>query len=148
MNMIESVHIEKDIDTVFKAFTNLDTAKRALGGILYLQILEGDQKMAVGTRWKETRKMMGQESSEVMWVTDLESPHSYSVEAESHGTKYLTTYSFKQTEDGTKVTWEFSGIPQTFVAKMFGILGFLFSGSVKKMMQKDLEDLKLYIEKG
>jgi len=46
----------------------------------------------------------------------------------------------------TRLTWEFGGEPQTFGAKVMSVFGKLFTGSTKKALQQDLEDIKKRVE--
>ncbi len=140
------ITINKPVASVFATFTDLNIAKETLTGIKSLEIIQGSEQMAVGTRWKETREMMGKDSTEEMWVTELTQNKSYKVAAESHGTKYLSTFLFEEQDGKTKVTWIFEGIPQTFAAKMMSLTAKLFMGPLKKMMYKDLEELKAACE--
>lgn len=139
--------INAPIADVFSVFTDLTQAKEHLSGIKTLEIMEGPAQMKVGTKWKETRELMGKDSTEVMWVSELTENKSYSVDAESHGTKYQSVFLFNETDGGTEVAWTFEGIPQTLSAKMMSLIGILFSGPLKKMMRKDLEELKMACER-
>ena len=142
MKISSKITINANISDTFNVFTDLSKAANRLSEIISLEMLEGPKKMAVGTKWKEVRKVFGKESSETMWVSELTKNKSYSVDAESHGTKYHSTFIFKEIDGKTEVTWTFEGIPQTFMAKTMGLIGCLFSGSMKKMLDKDLQDLK------
>lgn len=93
-----------------------------------------------GTRWRETRLMMKKEATEEMWVTGFKPPHSHTVEAQSHGTRYETLFQFEPEDGGVKVPWTFGGTPQTLGAKLAApIFGLFFSGMLKKCMLEDLE---------
>lgn len=142
MKITSSVTIKADVSKVFGVFTDLSQAADRISDIISLEVLKGPEKMAVGTKWKETRVVFGKEATETMWVSELTKDKSYAVDAESHGTKYHSVFSFKKQDGGTKVVWVFSGKPQTLAAKLMSIIGFLFMGSMKKMLQKDLQDLK------
>lgn len=146
MKITQSITINAPIDEVFKTFTNIDTAANTLTGIKQMEIIEGPTQMEVGTKWKETREMMGKDSTEVMWVSELRKNKSYTVDAESHGTKYRSIYTFTEENGSTTVNWEFEGIPQTFGAKLMSIIAFPFMGPLKKMMFKDMEELKAVCE--
>jgi hypothetical protein len=148
MKISETVHINASIGRVFDVFTDLGQAQANLSGINSLELLDGPEKMQVGTRWRETRTMMGMESTEEMWVSELTSNKSYAVDAESHGTKYHSEFTFEEVDGGIDVTWMFGGEPQTVFAKIMSLSTALFSGSMKKMLGKDLGDLKIACEKG
>lgn len=148
MKISQTMTINAPVDRVFIVFTDLDQAKKHISGIKHLEMIEGSAKMELGTRWKETREMMGKDSTEEMWVSELTQNTSYAVDAESHGTKYHSEFYFEGTGDSTNVTWMFEGTPQTIPAKIMNVVGIFFLGPLKKMMRKDLEDLKMACERG
>lgn len=147
MRISHTIQINAPIERVFDTFTDLNQAPKHLSGIKHLEMIKGPEQMTVGTRWRETREMMGKDSTEEMWVTELTRNKSYAVDAESHGTKYHSEFTFAEQDGGTSVTWMFEGIPQTFGAKLMSLTAKLFMGSLKKMLVKDLEDLKMACEK-
>jgi carbon monoxide dehydrogenase subunit G len=138
--------IRSDRDSVFTVFTDLEGAVQRIEGIKSIEFLS-EEKSGLGVRWRETRVMFGKEATEDMQITALTEPDSYVVEAESHGTHYTSVFSFRDSEAGTtEVTWEFEGRPLSLFAKIMAPLGFLMWGSMRKMLQKDLADLKQSIE--
>lgn len=147
MKISSSMTIHAPISQVFDVFTDLGKIKDRISGIKELEVLEGENgNMKVGTKWKETREMMGKDSTEIMWVSELTENKSYSVEAQSHGTKYHSLYSFTENGDSTDVTWVFTGTPQTLPAKLMSVLSYIFAGSLKKMLDQDMEELKAVCE--
>jgi carbon monoxide dehydrogenase subunit G len=112
-----STQVSAPIEDVFKVFTSIDKAAERIPGIQSVEMLT-EGPFGEGTRWRETRLMFKKEATEEMWVTGFDAPNSYTVEAESHGTKYSTLFSFTPESSGTKVTWSFTGTPLTFGAKI------------------------------
>ena len=147
MTVTSSIVINKPIEKVFAAFSDLDIAEKHISGIKKLELLSGSKKMKKNTKWRETRVMFGKEATEEMWVTAIKKDSYYVVEAESRGTHYISTYTFESKgKNKTEVTVEFEGKPLSFSAKLMSIVGFLFAGSLKKMLHKDMEELKAAIE--
>ena len=147
MTISHTIEINAPVKHVFAVFTDLGRAKSNLSGIKSLEMIKGPEKMEVGTRWKETRTMMGKDSTEEMWVSELTKNQSYAVDAESHGTKYHSVFTFKGIGDKTQVTWTFEGIPQTLGAKLMSVIAKPFVGSLRKMLAQDMKDLKVACEK-
>lgn len=149
MQITASVTINAPVEKVFQVFCDLDHAAENISGITKIELLEGPGQMQVGTKWRETRVMMGKEATEEMWVSELTPNHMYVVKAESNGTKYETTFTFTFTpiDGGTKVDMLFSGEATTFAGKLFSLVGFLFKGAAQKALQQDLEDLKAVAER-
>ena len=137
-----STHVAAPIAGVFEVFTEIEKAEERIPDITALEMLS-EGPFGEGTRWRETRVMFKKEAVEEMWVTGFHPPHSYTVEADSHGMKYSTLFTFEADGDGTKVTWNFSGVAHTFGAKVMApIFNVLMKGTMKKCMLKDLEALR------
>lgn len=141
-----SINIKAPVEKVFHVFSDIPSIEKNLRGVTNIKLLtEGD--VGVGTRWKETRIIFGQEATEEMWITSFNPAHDYTVEAESHNTHYTTTYTFEQNENQeTVTTMTFISSPLSFTAKTLSIMGFLFKGSLKKALIQDMEDLKKVCE--
>ena len=124
----------------------LEHAPQRISGIVSVELLT-DGPMREGTRWKETRKMMGKEATETMWITRFDPPRCYVAEAESCGTHYVSTLSFEQAGGGTRVTMSFEGRPVTLLAKLLSApMGWMMKGAVRKMIAQDLADLGAHLE--
>ena len=122
-------------------FTDIEGAKERIKGINEIEILS-KVKTGKGLKWKETRTMFGKSATEVMWITEYKQNQFYKVAAESHGTKYLSTYSFKELDSKTtEVTMTFSGTPVSLSSKVMSLFSFAFKGSITKMLHADMEDL-------
>ncbi len=102
----------------------------------------------MGLKWEETREMFGKEATETMWVTDAENNDYYCTRAESHGSVYITKLSLRNSGSGSLLTMSFNGIPQSFSAKILSlIMGPFIKSSIRKVLTKDLGDIKSYVEK-
>lgn len=105
--------------------------------------------MGPGTRWRETRVMMGKEATEAMEITAFDPPHGYTAEAESCGSHYWTRFSFAPDGAGTRVEMTFEGKPLTWSARIMNVLmGWLVTPMVRKCLTQDLADVKAFIERG
>ena len=134
-----STQVAAPIEKVFESFTQLEKAVERVPAITALEVLT-EGPFGEGTRWRETRVMFKKEAIEEMWVTGFNPPHSYNVEAESHGMKYSTLFDFKTEGEGTKVSWVFTGEALTLGAKIMApIFNVLMKGTMKKCMLGDLE---------
>ena len=143
-----STHVSAPIERVFEIYTEIDRAAERIPDIISLEVLS-EGPFGEGTRWRETRVMFKKKATEEMWVSAFDPPKSYTVDAESHGMHYSTLYSFAPDGEGTKVSWEFSGTPQTLGTKIMSpIFGVLMKGAMKKCMLRDLEALRDVCESG
>ena len=145
MKLEVTQQINAPVERVYEVFTDLPSAADRITGIESVELLT-DQPFGVGTRWKETRKIMGKEATETMWITAVEVNRSYTAEAESCGTHYTSVFTFEPSDGGTRVTMRFSGRPVTLVARLLTPLGLLMTGTIRKMMAGDLADLAAVCE--
>lgn len=132
-------------ERVFAAASDFANAPGKIAGILRVEMLTPGP-LAVGTRFRETRKMFGKEASEEMTVAELEPPRRYVLVAESHGTRYRSELRFEPQGAGTEVAMTFRAEPLTSFAKVMSVLMKPMIKSVGKLCAKDLADLKRSIE--
>ncbi|MFE7439535.1 SRPBCC family protein [Streptomyces chartreusis] len=146
-----SVVVERRIaagqGSVWESLTDLRGMVHVLSGVSGVEVLT-EGAFGVGTRWRETRRMFGKEATEEMWVTLCEPPERYVVEAESHGTHYVSEWALRaEGASATTVRMTFTGVTSGGVAgvlaKLFGSLG---SRAVAKAIEKDLDDIAAAVE--
>jgi len=140
-----SAQIKAPQARVFEAFTDLENAPSRIEGIQKLELLTPGP-VGKGTRFRETRIMFKKEATEDMEFTQFNPPESYVVEAESHGSHYTSTFTFKPNGEGTEVAMTFEAKPLTFMAKIFSVMFFFMKGSLKKCLVDDMNDLKTHLE--
>lgn len=138
--------VQAHLDRVFDVFSNVYQAERRLSGVTKLEVLS-DGPVGVGTRWRETRVMFGREAVEEMWIDSFDPPHSYTVSADNNGAHYRTEFTFRPDADGVIVTWTFGAEGRTLFAKIMGLLFAWMTGPVRKMMEKDMDDLQAACER-
>ncbi|MFG0334407.1 MAG: SRPBCC family protein [Maioricimonas sp. JB049] len=133
-------------EEVFRVFCDLPNAAERIEGITQIEVLS-DAPPGVGFRWRETREMFGREHAEEMEITRFDPPHGYLVEAESCGCHYFSEFTFAATGAGaTQATMSFRGEPVSLMAKLMMPISWMFSGTVVRMIEKDLDDLQRAIE--
>lgn len=134
-------HVAAPVERVWGLATDLAGAPGVLGGVDRVEILTPGA-FGVGTRWRETRTMLGREATEEMEVTAVEAHRAYTVEADGPGAHYVSTFTFTPSGDGTEVTLTFGARATTGVARVMAALtGPLARRSVEKALRGDLEDL-------
>lgn len=140
-----TISIDAPQSRVFEVFADLESAPTRVRGIKKLELLTPGP-VGKGTRFRETRVMMGKEATEVMEVMSFDAPRSYEVEANSCGCRYFSRLEFAPSGSSTNVTMTFSATPLTFFAKLMSPLGALMMKSCRAAMQRDFDDLKAAIE--
>ena len=147
MHVSTSIEILKPKENVWKAITDIENSAVMISSIIAIEVLEKPEVGFPGFKWKETRKMFGKEATEIMWVTDSVEYEYYSTRAESHGSVYISRLSLTESAQNTILTMSFSGEAKSLVAKIFStLMGFIIKGSIVKELQKDLVDIKQYVE--
>ncbi|MBD8505013.1 SRPBCC family protein [Hoyosella sp. G463] len=133
-------HINAPVGRVWRIITDLDNAADVLDGITRIERLSGDG-YEVGTRWRETRKMLGREASEEMWVTEVEAPHRTVVAAGHGSVSYETEFQLADSDGGTAVTMRFSArMPERRGLRKLADKAMVRLGTslTRKAMEKDL----------
>lgn len=131
---------------VFETLADFANWPHFMGGIERVEILTPGT-VGVGTRFRETRTMFGRSASEDMEIAEMASPHRIVLTAFNHGTDYRIAHTLAAAAEGTRLSLRFAGTPVTLAARLFAPLGWLFAGSVRKQIEKDLGDLKREAER-
>lgn len=133
-------------DRVHAGLLDLEEAQRWMRGLVRIERMD-EGPMRVGSRWKETRKMMGQEASEVFEVLGIE-PDTIrlyvdgSLGATGNG-EHFYTYTLEERGGSTEVTLRGEVRGLTGVAKL---LGTLMARTFRNICAKDLDGLKRHLE--
>lgn len=145
-----SVVVERRVSAsqgrVWEALTDLGGMERMVSGVAKVEVLtEGG--FGVGARWRETRRMFGKDATEEMWVTESEPPERYVVEAESHGSHYVSEWVLRPDGPATTVRMTFTAVPTGAVAGLLAkVLGGVGARSVSKAVARDLDDVAAWVE--
>lgn len=139
--------IEAPRESVFAEFSDFRTVADRLSGVKRCEVLT-DGPIRAGTRYRETREMMGKEATEEMEITVFDPPSMYRVEGFSCGARWICDLKFSESAGGTLVEMEFSSRAETLMGKLMSPLGFLMKGAMRKCIEGDLNDLKAHIESG
>ena len=135
--------IAAPVEAVFTVATDLAHAAENIRGIERIELLT-DGPMRVGTRWRATRKMMGEESTVTLEVVAFDRPHSYTIGCESCGAYFEMTFCFAPAGDGTLLTLYARTEARSLFAKLMSPIGNLMFGKVMcKCMGDDLDDVRL-----
>ena len=139
--MTVSRHVDASPDLVWAILTDLERSPEVIRAIGSVEVHTGSG-FDVGTRWTETRTMMGRTASETMEVTAVDAGRSYVVEADSGGTHYRSEFRIGPDGGGTDLTMTFAGQPSGVGGRiMAATLGRLFAGTTRKALAADLDDI-------
>jgi len=136
-----SNEIAAPLERVFQTFTDIEHGPTRVSGIKNIQMMTPGP-IHVGTRWLETREVLGRLDPAEMEITAFERNRMYTITHHKAGVRIDTTFWFEASGDRTKVTVEFEldagGLPPGLLAP----LGWAIGGKVEKVLSHDLADLK------
>ena len=135
-------HVSATVQRVWDVATDLAGSPQVIRGIDAVEVLTPGA-FGVGTRWRETRTMMGRSATEEMTVTAVEPQRSYRVEAASRGAHYVSMIALAPSDDGgTDVTMTFSGRPTNMGARVLAaVTAPLARRAVTRALEQDLHDI-------
>lgn len=146
MQATATKHFKAPPEIVWEIMSDLENAANRIDAIVKLEILT-DGPVGKGTRFKETRIMFKKEATETMEITSWNPPNSYTTEADGCGCHYTSVITCEADGDGTLVTMTFQAeAMSTFGKVMSALTGWMMKSACAKMFDKDLENLKTFVE--
>ncbi len=141
-----SVDIHASQATVWTAITQIEDCHLRLPGVKKIEMLTVGP-VGKGTRWRETRVMFGKETTETLEIEAFNPPSEYTAVIKSCACEYRATLRVKPHASGTTLEQEFQAHALGFAAKIMGVIMMpLMLGSIRKMIQGDLDAIKLHCE--
>jgi carbon monoxide dehydrogenase subunit G len=135
-------------DKVFRLTTDVDRFGEWMPGFVRVE-KHTPGPLVTGSRFRETRKMFGRDSTEEFEATLVDAPRTLDLFVDgAKGTsgkgEFRFRYEFSPSGAGTRV--KLAG-EITKMGCVGAVFGFLFAGLFKKMIGKDLTAMKSWIEK-
>ena len=140
-NLTLEMEIDAPTEVVFQLITDLEGAEQRIDGIEKIELLT-EGPMQEGTRWSETRIVMGRSSTEELEVIRFDPGVGYTAACESCGCRYESAFSCKAKEGGTVLRLSLSWRALTLMAKLMSPLSKMMAGSVRNLLEQDLLDIK------
>lgn len=129
-------------DELWRLITDLDRSPNVISAVASIERLDGGLEFGVGTRWRETRVVMGHETTDVLVVTDLDPGRSYTVETESLGADHRSVVTVEDAPGGSRLTITFGSDATGVVSRaVSSTVGRLFEGGARKALIRDLDDI-------
>lgn len=141
-----SADIAAPVDRVFALFTDIEHGPSRVGGIRAVKMLT-PHEFELGTRWLETREVVGVEDEAEMEVTSFEKNRRYTITHRKAGVRIDTEFMFEPKGTGTTVSVEFALNPHGLPPALLSPLEWAMSSKVRSVLTNDLEDLKASVEK-
>ncbi|TAP41102.1 SRPBCC family protein [Arthrobacter sp. S39] len=136
-------HIHASPEKVWSVISDIPGSAATLSGIDSIQMLS-EGPYGEGTRWKETRTMMGRSETVEMWVAQTDPPRSTTVKALQGGADYTSRFSLAERDGGTDLTLTFGAdvIKPTALSKItMALFGKIGMSMTRKALAKDLAEI-------
>ena len=145
-----TVRVSSDIgvpvETAFARFTDIEHGSTHVSGIKKIELLTPGG-FSLGTRWRETREVLGRLDDADMEVTAFELNRKYTITHYKAGVRVDAEFTFEPVAEGTKVSIEFGLGHQGLPPGLLSPLEWAIAGKVRDVLTRDLADLKGAIEK-
>jgi uncharacterized membrane protein len=136
-----SNQIDAPVNEVFERFTDLEGSPTRVEGIKAIEMLTTGA-FGPGTRWRETREVLGRLDTAEMEVTAYERNRTYTITHHKLAAKIDTVFTFQSLNGGTRVNVELSltgpGLPPGLLAP----IEWAIASTVRDVLSQDLADLK------
>ncbi|WP_131683823.1 SRPBCC family protein [Pseudarthrobacter sp. YALA5] len=136
-------HIRATPEKVWAVISDIPGSAATLSSIESIQMLS-DGPYGQGTRWKETRSMMGRSETVEMWVAEADSPRSTVVKAHQGGADYVTHFNLAGRDGETELTVTFGAdlVKPTLLSKVgMALFGKIGMSMTRKALAKDLTEI-------
>ncbi|MFC8038820.1 SRPBCC family protein [Paenarthrobacter sp. NPDC057355] len=136
-------HVNAVPEKVWAVISDIPGSAGTLSGIHSIQMLSKGP-YGEGTRWKETRTMMGRQETVEMWVSQSDPPRRTTVKALQGGADYTTRFDLVERGGGTDLTLTFGAevIKPTLLSRIgMALFGKIGMGITRKALGKDLAEI-------
>ena len=142
------VDIAGTVDRIWALIADIEGAAESIEGIERIEILERPATGLIGCRWKETRMYFGKPATVEKLIIAAVEREFLTTRAESDGFEFLSTTSISESEEVVTLTGTHESRPLGLVARLKLLPMPLFKGMARRLILKDLNDLKRAIERG
>ena len=138
--------IAAPVNAVFETVAEISNFTRAVPHIVRVEFL-ADQKVGVGTRFRETRVMRGREVATELEITEFVRNQRVRLVSDAGGTIWDSMFTVTPEGDGrgTRLDLVMEARPYRLVARLFVPL---MRGAVAKAVAADMDAVKAYLEGG
>jgi len=140
-----ATEIAAPVDRVFGVFTDLEHSAERVSNIHKIEMLTVGG-FRLGTRWRETRDVVGRLDSAEMEVTSFERNRTYSIIHHKAGTQINALFTFSPVDGRTRVEVEFTLGGHGLAAGALAPVGWAIGDRVREVLSHDLSDFKQFIE--
>ena len=143
--VIVATEIDAPVERVFEVFTDLEHNAERISNIRKLELLTVGG-FRLGSRWLETREVLGQLDSAEMEVTAFEQNRTYTISHHKAGARIDAVFTFEPVQNRTQVRIEYilrsHGLPPGALAPV----RWAIANKVRDVIGQDLAEFKSFIE--
>jgi carbon monoxide dehydrogenase subunit G len=136
-------HVNASPEKVWAVISDIPGSAATLSGVESIQMVSAGP-YGEGTRWKETRSMMGRRETVEMWVSQADPPRSTTVKALQGGADYTSRFALAERDGGTDLTLTFGAevLKPTVLSRiMMALFGRIGMSVTRRALAKDLAEI-------
>ncbi|KRE47655.1 carbon monoxide dehydrogenase [Arthrobacter sp. Soil736] len=136
-------HVNASPENVWAVISDIPGSAATLSGVESIQMVS-EGPYGEGTRWKETRSMLGRRETVEMWVSQTDPPRSTTVKALQGGADYTSRFTLAERDGGTDLTLTFGAEvlrPTVLSRIMMALFGRIGMSITRKALAKDLAEI-------
>lgn len=138
--------IDAPRELVFRAVSDLDILTEVAPNVIGIDVLSRpDAGGPVGTRFKETRLMMGKENQTELEITEFVDGERVRMVSDSHGTVWDTVFTVRDIQGGTELNLTMDAKARGFMPMLMNPL---FKTMIKKGLDEHVDHVKAFCERG
>lgn len=134
--------IDAPIEKVFETVAHIENFAKAVPHIVGTEFLS-DVKSGVGTRFRETRRMRGKETTTELEVTEYIENDRVRILADAGGTVWDTVFEVAPEADQVRLTVSMDASAYKLMSKLVNPF---IKGFVQKAIESDMDSVKIYCE--
>lgn len=138
-----SQRVDAPVADVWAVLTDIEGTVEVLSGVTKVE-RTGGTGFDVGTRWRETRKLLGKEDTMEMWVSEVDPLARTVIKSTARGADFTTTFVLTPDGAGTELAMTFgavSGPSGAFEKVIATVTARIGAAITRKMMTQDLRDI-------
>ena len=141
MRVKKSVVINKPVEEVFAFVHDIKNSPKWQSGVVSVRMDEGPEN-AVGSRFTEVRKTIGQEMTTTLVITAFTRNVNWAAKVIKGPVPYELSLTYTAVAEGTKITTIIEGEPKGFFKFAEGMV----VSSLEKSLEEDFKQLKTILE--
>ena len=142
-SMTVTRRIAAPVGVVFRTVADIRQFSKVVPQIIRIEFLS-DVRSGIGTRFRETRLMNGQEMATELAVTEYVENNRVRIVSDAGGTVWDTVFTVAAAEGSTELTMAMEARPYELRAR---ITTPLIAGAVRKAVEQDMDAVKAFCER-